>query len=523
MPLKDLLTFTTKFDKLASWYLINSLRQTSSLLDAYEFCESTIKRYEEQEVTTSTDPTDTLTTSSFLTLRTTLMQEMNEKLERSLAAAESSGDTSPEKARTILSSGTARREKYPWNTYEPDRFSPESLAELNVRMVAASEKALGKGNAKCEARVVSLPDLSGEGDGKLSLHLGIFATKDVFIGEVFFEEDITIAGAPYPGRRVLCDYCCARLPSSDDPTAQIFTCPKCPTPTTTTAAAAPPPPTSPAYCSQKCLTLALEAHHPTLCGKEDDIHWLYTDLLTSPNPVSIYSTLLIKFISTSLSRHLHPLDLPEVKYLYGAPIPLPNHPMTMRYDFTTTTLRPLHLLTQSLNLDPYHPSLLGWFDTWVISTLLMKIMGTCSGRFEGDVVPGNMLGELQGCEDRPDVVNVFPTWSLVNHDCGPNVGWRPDSGMGRFWGVDRERLGEAAGVLPEMVGGGLAVRCGEEVLSCYTDRRLGVRVRREWAREMLGGECRCGRCVREEAEEVERERMEAEEKGEREKKEADGK
>ncbi len=47
--------------------------------------------------------------------------------------------------------GYARRELYPWNTHEPDRFSVESLAFLNAQM--------GKVAPKLEVRSTYLPVL----------------------------------------------------------------------------------------------------------------------------------------------------------------------------------------------------------------------------------------------------------------------------------------------------------------------------------------------------------------------------
>ncbi|RPB28193.1 hypothetical protein L211DRAFT_364183 [Terfezia boudieri ATCC MYA-4762] len=542
----DLAAFVSKFDMLASFYLINSLRLAAALLDAYEFCESTLKRYN-PEASSSGDPKPhttapapalapppsgpgeelQITPATFISLKTTLMAEMNLKLEKALETQAQIGDISPEKSRTILSCGVARRECYPWNTYEPDRFSASSLAALNVSMTECAERASGKGNAKCEARVLQLPDLNpnpsptgtGSGAVNLSNHLGIFATEDIYEGEVFFEEITTISGHPYPGKRILCDYCSSLLPQ-DDP-SKLYLCPSCPKdpPLSTSSFSSPSPspggpsepPSYPAYCSPICLSLALSSHHPTLCGREDDLSWIHTDILTSPNPISIYSTLLIKLLSTSLSQRLHPLLLPTTRYLYG--VPSPSRALMMRWDFVSCVVRPIWILTQCLNIDVYaHPE----FDTWVITTLLAKIMGTCSGRFEPALGLAHINTNtsspsttatsstsstsspstaLSDCDDRPEVVNVHPTWALVNHDCEPNVGWRPE-GKGRFWGLQPRGVDAPR-------DGVVAVRKGEEVKSCYTDRRLEVRVRREWARDMLGGDCLCARCLREESEEKE--------------------
>ncbi|KAI5809925.1 hypothetical protein DFH27DRAFT_477101 [Peziza echinospora] len=402
-------------------------------------------------------------TAEFVKIKLSIMNEMNEKLEK--AIADQAADVSPEKSRSILSSGVALRQNYPWNTYEPDRFSEESLHKLNQNMTKCALNS-GLGVAKCEAKVLDLPDLTvqrGE-DGRLiesvhlSKHLGIFATQDIYAEETFFVEDITISGAPHPGKRILCDYCSERIPGEGGEDVS------------------PDPPLYPAYCSQLCLRLAKESHHnpTTLCGREDDLSWIYDDIIASPNPISMNNT--------------HPLLLDEVKYLYG--IPPPSRGLTMRWDFVTCVVRPMWILTQGLGIDIYSAKGVRMFDTWVVNTLLAKIMGTCSGRFEP------LLGIQQECDDRPDVVNVHPTWSLVNHDCEPGVGWKPE-GKGKFWGIARRGDEDVPKSLPPGEKY-VAVKKGEEVKSCYTDRKLDYKVRREWARDMLGGDCVCARCLREE-------------------------
>lgn len=48
--------------------------------------------------------------------------------------------------------GLVRREAYPWNEYEPDRFSPESLQYLNEEMTKVAPKL--------EVKVANLPVLT---------------------------------------------------------------------------------------------------------------------------------------------------------------------------------------------------------------------------------------------------------------------------------------------------------------------------------------------------------------------------
>lgn len=109
-----------------------------------------------------------------------------------------SGDAAPKR-------GEWRREVYPWNDKEPDRFSVETLAVLNAAMAKCSSKA--------ELRVVELPilqrDLSFRGDGdRLSdKHLGVFAKDDIFLGETFFSEASPLTVVADPENSSLCEYC----------------------------------------------------------------------------------------------------------------------------------------------------------------------------------------------------------------------------------------------------------------------------------------------------------------------------
>lgn len=44
---------------------------------------------------------------------------------------------------------------------------------------------------------------------------------------------------------------------------------------------------------------------------------------------------------------------------------------------------------------------------------------------------------------------------------------------------------------------GVAVKKGEEILQSYCDINMPVGERRGWMRGSLGGDCMCGRCLRE--------------------------
>jgi len=47
----------------------------------------------------------------------------------------------------------------------------------------------------------------------------------------------------------------------------------------------------------------------------------------------------------------------------------------------------------------------------------------------------------------------------------------------------------------EDVMAGEGIRKGEEILNHYSNVKLGVKERREWAKGTLGGACLCERCI----------------------------
>ncbi len=79
--------------------------------------------------------------------------------------------------------GLVRREVYPWNEYEPNRFSDDTLSFLNGKLSSMAPK--------CEVRVSELPILP---DGASNTddydiiptcnQLGLFAKADIAAGEL---------------------------------------------------------------------------------------------------------------------------------------------------------------------------------------------------------------------------------------------------------------------------------------------------------------------------------------------------
>ena len=375
-----------------------------------------------------------------------------------------------------LGNGHVRREVYPWNEHEPHRFESSNLSLLNTE--------LAKYAPKCEIRAVELPLLATESDShavdprnhqeqSTVKQLGLFVTQDISPMEtVLLEPSILTAN-----NRLLdplCDACSAPLPeiSSSDP---LPTCDLC---------------VDIYFCSDTCLNRAQETYHPAICGVED-----YDIVAKDPSPAAasnaLYLLLVARTIAMAETQDLHPLDLPQVKYLWGdfSPSPAVTERM-LPFNFETNIANPIYILMK-MDIDPFAPGMLDRYDTWVLNTLFAKFRGVASAKMN----PRKL---------QPDVAAVHPFWSLANHSCDPNVRWEWGAEDGDLKGQEKGAMGFIARGKSEMVTWGDkqsltgGIRKGEEVLNHYCDVSMDVRERREWAVGALGGLCQCERCVWEE-------------------------
>lgn len=359
--------------------------------------------------------------------------------------------------------GCARREIYPWNKHEPERFSEENLSFINGEI---------KRNApKCEVIVTELPVLDGDASYIASKpskvkQLGIFATSNIAPHEtVMLEPSILTSSTRLHDS--FCDACSSQLPPFS-PDAPLPACPLC---------------EDIVFCSQACLERAQSLYHPAICGVMD-----FDVVGKDPSPFAatnaLYTLLVARTMAMAETQDVHPLDLTQIKYLWGD---YSHHTLpaerTLPFSFSNNIAQPLHLLAR-LDKDPFAPTTLARYDTWVINTLLAKFRGTANAK----------MNEQTGM---PEVAGVHWLWSLANHSCAPNVRWEwENGGMGYVarggeevvrWGNDKYGVGKEKweGVIKE----------GSEVLNHYCDVELPFKERREWAVGALGGICACERCI----------------------------
>ncbi|PQE05428.1 Wd tetratricopeptide repeat domain-containing protein [Rutstroemia sp. NJR-2017a BVV2] len=360
--------------------------------------------------------------------------------------------------------GLVRREVYPWNDHEPDRHTKESLNFLNKQLQFVAPK--------CEVRSVDLPTLVESAivpdeDGNLPTNkqLGLFARDDISSGETVLEE-VSVLTVNNRLKDSLCDVCSAPLPPLGEQST-VVGCPDC---------------DDTMFCNEQCLELAQRTYHPAICEKDVDSISKDPDPKESPN--ALYLLLLSRSLAMSATQEKHPLDLKEVKFIWGDFLPSASNAVpishkagpppvwTLPFTFASNISTPLHIL-EKMDIDIF--STLASYDLWIFNTLYAKFRGTASARVDKQ-------------SGKPEVAAVHPLWCLANHDCDPNVQWEWGGRM-KLW-CREERIGGRKGGISK----------GEEILNHYCDISLPVQDRREWAEGSLGGWCMCERCRKESGE-----------------------
>lgn len=408
--------------------------------------------------------------------------------------------------------GMSRREVYPWSNYEPDRNSPESLSEINHYLAQIT--------FDLEARMTWLPafDVSGQATGETSSQLGLFAKKDLRPGtEVLHEKSVLTAIRPLED--AICDACGQELEGL--PFEQIAQCDGADCDTT--------------FCSEDCkLRSVKEYHYPAMadeidhevdavyrpenelttnserlptqgkeqtlvrpapfCGNED-LNYIGRSSNTDTPEWDLYFLLLTRTTAMSITQQTHPLHLREIKHLWADFNPCPFRPgqalqeqpeLKQKLPFSVQhTLQYVLDYFSTLSLSypeatPYSANWLENFDFWVIQTLFAKFRGVANATqstFDG----------------KPEIASVHPGWCLANHSCAPNVRWTPKGERQFYVRTQDERTWLGNEGAEHWQG----IEADEEIFSHYTDVRLPLQERRERLREVLGGECRCERCLTE--------------------------
>ena len=363
----------------------------------------------------------------------------------------------------LTDQGLVRREVYPWNEHEPDRFSQETLDFLNTELSNVS--------SKCVVKVTELPTLyetplSGDGYDFTTTNkqLGLFAKEDILPGETVLDEYSALT-ANNRLKESLCDSCSGVLPPLDA-NSTVVGCPEC---------------DDIMFCNEQCLARSAD-YHPAICDK--DIDTISKDPDPKETPNALYLLLLARALAMAETKESHPLDLKEVKYIWGDFLPsvanaipvavhAPPPPVwTLPFSFASNISGPLHVL-EKMDIDVF--ASVAKYDLWIFNTLYAKFRGTASARV-------NLR------DGRPEVAAVHPLWCLANHDCNPNVRWEWGGQM-TLW-CRKERFDGSRGGIKE----------GDEILNHYCDIELKVQDRREWAKGSLGGWCMCDRCRRESVE-----------------------
>ena len=359
--------------------------------------------------------------------------------------------------------GMVRREVYPWNNHEPDRFSDESLQFLN--------QELAKMAPKCVVKVANLPVLL---DGASSTdnytiiptcnQLGLFAKDDIAQGEVVLEE-YSLVTANNRLKESVCDACSGELPALGAESTAV-NCPDC---------------HDTVFCDQHCFDMAQALYHPAVCEK--DVDSIAKDPDAKDADETLHLLLLSRILAMAAHQNIHPLEVNQIKYIWGdfvasstneidlSPKAGPPPDWTLPFSFEYNIETPLHIL-EKMDIDIF--AAISHYDTWVLNSLYSKFRGTASAR-------------KNPRDGRPDVAAVHPFWCLANHDCNPNVTWE--------WGGRMVLWAREKRVVGNMPGG---IKKDEEILNHYCDIELPVQQRREWASGSLGGWCMCARC-REEA------------------------
>ena len=421
-----------------------------------------------------------------------LRENILQKTGASKTNGSQTGDDITTTRKALSNNGAAPREIYPWNDFEPDRSQAEVLLVLNQQLSRVAPFL--------EARTTALPVLHATRDenswedekngntDEMSIQLGLFAKQNLKPGKRILHEP-SLLTACRTLHSSLCDCCQSPLPDLSSAKRPI-PCPHC---------------MDTVFCSYQCAHLAERKYHGAVCENELGLEEIGREINSDSPSEDLYLLLLCRVIAMSVTQNAHPLELEEVKFLWGdfsTPSTKTELPFSMKYNVELP-----HRILDVLGISPFSPKALNQYDTWIIETLYAKFRGVASAK-------------QSTWDGKPEVAAVHPLWCLANHSCDPNIKWE--------WPAPAQHsavLGEGTEADEDSIGSGIVmavrngeerplwgqnlgtenntqrsggINAGEEILNHYCDIRLSVRERREWASGALGGACMCPRCQWEE-------------------------
>jgi hypothetical protein len=202
-------------------------------------------------------------------------------------------------------------------------------------------------------------------DNTFVKQLGIFAKEDISPGEEILTEKSPLTGISRL-HDFYCDCCSILLSSaSNDQETATISCEEC---------------EEVFFCSEECHDIAQDKYHPSLCG-------VVTEEKVKPSEVAdvLYTRLLVRAMGLAETQDVHPLDLKEVRYIWGDyhglnlaekctldSDPFASVPQTLAFSFEANILRPLHIL-EKMDVNIYEQS--HRYDTWIFNTLYAKFRG----------------------------------------------------------------------------------------------------------------------------------------------------
>lgn len=448
----------------------------------------------------------------------------------SLSRSDDTADNFVQASRPDQAMGMARREIYPWSTYEPDRTSQAALDEINASLSTIAPKL--------EARVTILRDLNDP--NKQWKQLGLFAREDLEPGEEVLREKSLIT-AIRPLEDAICDACGQDLEevlAEERCQCEGYDC-------------------DITFCSRECKDRAAREYHVAqeeeeegeeedededtyddatadgtdaacthstspapFCSNQDNLNSIgRLQTSTTPEP-ELYFLLLARVTAMSVTQQVHPLLLPGIKHLWGdftstSPARIPA-PRTLPFTLSHSIILPLeYFSTLSLTLPAVAPYTSYWirtFDSWILQTLVSKFRGVANAT-------------QSSFDGKPEIAMVHPHWCLANHSCEPNVNWQPagvrtftvrdlhpadvqtqDDSIGTEFDDPKKDMATTSKRNRNRSSGQnadrnrvrrIGIKRDQEIFSHYTDISLDVAERRARLRDVLGGECMCARCERE--------------------------